>query len=301
MEARLCATPCAWGVWFPDDPTQVSWQRYLDQVIELGFTRTELGPPGYIPGAAGAIRRTLAERSLSAVGAFTAGPLHDPAALPGLREEVLRTAELAHGVGGRYVVLFADSYRGDWLAKSAPPVRPRRLDGDAWRQLVAAVSDVAGAVADRFGDEVLVCFHPHADSNVESAEDLERLLEETDAATVRVCMDTGHYAYRGGDPVAFMRAHGDRTPYLHLKNVDAAVRDRVERDDLSLYTAVAEGVFTEPAAGVVDFQALAAVLRETDWSGDVAVEQDLYPCEVADARPLLRRTLETLTSVGFER
>ncbi len=37
-----------------------------------------------------------------------------------------------------------------------------------------------------------------------------------------LCLDTGHHAYRGGDPVAFFRRHHARIPYLHLKSVDRA-------------------------------------------------------------------------------
>lgn len=301
MDARLCATPCAWGIWFPDDPTQVPWTHYLEQIAELGFTRTELGPPGYLPGDGARVRAELDARSLSAVGAFVAGPLHDPEALPALRASALQMAELVHAVGGRHVVLFGDSYRGDWLSTDSALVRPRRLADAGWRALVTAVATIAELVAERFDDELRVCFHPHADSNVEEPEDLERLLDETDAATVRVCMDTGHYAYRGGDPVAFMRRHGDRVPYMHVKGVDPAVLARVQEADWPLFTAVQRGVFTEPAVGGVDFPALAAVLREIDWSGDVGVEQDLYPCDVGDARPIVSRTVAFLESLGFAR
>ena len=26
----------AWGIWFPDDPRQMSWGRFLDEVAEVG-------------------------------------------------------------------------------------------------------------------------------------------------------------------------------------------------------------------------------------------------------------------------
>ena len=58
-------------------------------------------------------------------------------------------------------------------------------------------------------------------------------MPNTDPAFVSVCLDTGHYAYRDGDPVDLMRRHPDRIPYLHIKTVDAAVRQQVEADDLS--------------------------------------------------------------------
>jgi inosose dehydratase len=33
-QLRLGTAPDSWGVWFPDDPHQVTWSRYLDEVRE---------------------------------------------------------------------------------------------------------------------------------------------------------------------------------------------------------------------------------------------------------------------------
>ena len=41
--------PDSWGVWFADDPRQTPWERYLDEIAQLGFRHTELGPFGYLP------------------------------------------------------------------------------------------------------------------------------------------------------------------------------------------------------------------------------------------------------------
>ena len=47
--ALIGTAPDSWGVWFPDDPQQMPWQRFLDEVAEAGYTRIELGPYGYLP------------------------------------------------------------------------------------------------------------------------------------------------------------------------------------------------------------------------------------------------------------
>ena len=45
---RLATAPDAWGVWYADDPRQVGWQRYLDEVRDAtqqhlrGLMRSEL-------------------------------------------------------------------------------------------------------------------------------------------------------------------------------------------------------------------------------------------------------------------
>jgi inosose dehydratase len=46
---NLGTAPDSWGVWFPEDAHQVSWQQYLDEVPRAGYVWTELGPQGFLP------------------------------------------------------------------------------------------------------------------------------------------------------------------------------------------------------------------------------------------------------------
>jgi len=41
---RLGTAPDSWGVWFAQDPQQVGWKQYLDDVANAGYIWTELGP-----------------------------------------------------------------------------------------------------------------------------------------------------------------------------------------------------------------------------------------------------------------
>ncbi len=127
---------------------------------------------------------------------------------------------------------------------------------------------------------------------------MEALLDDTDS-TVPMVLDTGHHAYRGGDPVEFMRRHHERIPYLHVKNVDADVTNKVEEDGLSMVEAVAMGAFVEPGTGIVDFEAFLKALREVGYSGIVMVEQDMYPVPFDVPLPIARRTREYLRNVGY--
>ena len=34
---KLGSCPDSWGVWFPDDPEQVPWQRFLDELARVGY------------------------------------------------------------------------------------------------------------------------------------------------------------------------------------------------------------------------------------------------------------------------
>lgn len=46
---HLGTAPDSWGVWFDDDPHQVGWRTYLDEIVTAGYVLTELGPYGFLP------------------------------------------------------------------------------------------------------------------------------------------------------------------------------------------------------------------------------------------------------------
>ena len=40
MGVTLGTAPDSWGVWATDDDTQISWDRFLDEVAEAGYNPT---------------------------------------------------------------------------------------------------------------------------------------------------------------------------------------------------------------------------------------------------------------------
>lgn len=41
-ELIIGTAPDSWGVWFPEDEKQTPWQRFLDEVVEAGYSWIEL-------------------------------------------------------------------------------------------------------------------------------------------------------------------------------------------------------------------------------------------------------------------
>jgi inosose dehydratase len=142
-------------------------------------------------------------------------------------------------------------------------------------------------------------FHPHADSHVEYEDQIEAFLADTDPEKVFLCLDTGHHAYRNGDPVSFMRRHSQRIAYLHLKSVDKHMQQRVEAEKIPFALAVGMDMFCEPSQGVVDFAAFRDVLREVNYNGFAIVEQDMYPAPFEKPLPIAKRTRAYLREIGL--
>ena len=69
-------------------------------------------------------------------------------------------------------------------------------------------------------------FHTHADSHVGTYKETVRFLEVTNPEYTNLCLDTGHFAYYGGDNLKLIAAHPERIGYLHLKDVLFATDDQ---------------------------------------------------------------------------
>jgi len=144
-----------------------------------------------------------------------------------------------------------------------------------------------------------VVFHPHADTHVEYEDQIEALLEQTDPTKIFLCLDTGHHAYRLGDPIQFMRRHHQRIPYLHLKSVLRPMQQRVTAEKIPFAIAVSMDMFCEPSQGAVDFPAFRDVLREINYDGFAIVEQDMYPAPFDKPLPIAKRTRAYLRQIGL--
>ncbi len=292
MNIKVGSAPDSWGVWFPSDPKQIPWQRCLDEIAEAGYEWTELGPYGYLPTDLSVLRSELERRKLKICGTFMMPHLEDGDAWPEIEKEAMNVGNSLTALGAEFVILIDNTYSD----VDGKPVRPSRLDDDGWKTSIENTHKIADLVIERFGLNLV--YHPHSETHVEYEDQIELLLEQTDPSRVSMALDTGHHAYRGGDPIAFMRRHHDRIRYLHLKSVDPEIQKKVEREKIAFAPAVAMGVFCELDQGAVDFLAFRDVLREVNYEGWAVVEQDLYPADFDTLLPIGRRNREYLRGIG---
>lgn len=294
MTIRIGNAPDSWGVWFPDDSKQMPWSRCLDEMAEAGYEWTELGPYGYFPTDLATLKKELGKRDLKICGAFAMAPMDDPRRWPDLEKQVLGAGELLAGLGASHIVLIDDLYSDPYTGKQ---IAEKTLGEDAWKRLIETAHTVARIAKEKFSLQVV--FHPHAETHVEYEPQIERFLADTDPEQIKMCLDTGHHAYRGGDPVALMRKHHERIPYLHLKSVDPLVQKEVEKKKIPFGDAVAQNMFCELSEGAVDFAAFRDLLLELNYDGFAVVEQDMYPCEFDSPLPIAIRTRKYLRDIGL--
>lgn len=293
-QLRLGTAPDSWGVWFPDDPQQVAWPRYLDEVQAAGYKWTELGPYGYLPTDPIHLKEELDKRGLTLTGGTVFAALHKGReALENAKRACDIEAATIVPLGARHLVLLPEGYT-DLDGKVTASTE---LTDGQWDDLNNGMSELAKYVKEEHGLELV--FHSHADSHVGTQEEIVRFLEGTDPTYVNLCLDTGHVAYCGADNLAIIDQFPERIGYVHLKQVDRAIRQRVLDENLGFAPAVRLGAMVEPPLGEPDMPSLLAALDALDRELYCIVEQDMYPCDPGKPFPIAKRTQVYFASCGL--
>lgn len=236
----------------------------MDEMREAGYDGVELGPWGYFPNKYPQLKEELDQRGLELVAGTVGGDFLDDASVDDMCRTIDHIAELLKNFPqAKYIVLLPSMY-----------------------------TDLETGEYGLIGT-----FHPHVDCHVQTEEQIEALLRDT---SVQLCFDTGHHVYRGGEPVAFYEKHADRIPYIHIKDCDLAVKEKMDKEKWSFAKAVTENIMVEPGKGSIDFARLHKVMEEKNYEGWVVVEQDLFPVKSFDVPlPIAKRGRENLAKAGF--
>lgn len=260
---RLAGAPISWGVCeVPGWGVQLSAQRVFDEMQDLGMDATEAGPPGFLSADAFAARRLLRTHGLRLVGGFVTAVLHDPAVRAVELAAVERSASWLAALGADVLVLAAATGATGYAGGT-------ELDDAAWTALFGGLDDVARiAVSHR----LTLAVHPHWGTVIERGAHVDRVLA---GCAHGLCLDTGHLALGGADPLDVARRAGERVRHVHLKDVDGALAAAVRAGTLDYAAAVRRGLYRALGEGDAGIAAVLAHLRDRGYDGWQVLEQDV--------------------------
>jgi inosose dehydratase len=291
-KVNVGSAPDSWGVWFANDDQQTPWERFLDEVAAAGYTRIELGPYGYLPSDPSRLKEELGRRGLEVTAGTIFEHLHRPDSWESTWRDVSAVAELTAAMGAKHLVVIPSMWRDSVTGEIVEPP----LDDESRTRHGRQMTELGRRIASEYG--LKTQFHPHADAHVDTHENVERFLAETDGEHVNLCLDTGHISYCGGDNLKLIQDYPDRIGYVHLKQVDPTILDSVIEQGLGFGEAVKRGVMCEPPQGVPELPPVLDALAALDVDLFAIVEQDLYPCPPDLPLPIAERTLSYLKTHG---
>ncbi|MFM8240751.1 MAG: sugar phosphate isomerase/epimerase family protein [Actinomycetota bacterium] len=242
----------------------------LRALADASYDGSELGPPGLF-GTPEATARVFAETGLRAIGAYV--PLHLALDDDTFEADIARmaiTCDELQATGATLAIL-ADEGSAELLVNPARTTRELALDDARWelarRRLERAV-DLARS------NGLAASFHPHISTYVESAWEVERLLDTTE---VTLTLDIGHMALAGADPVACARDWATRIDHIHIKDVRMEALARAKATGRTDFDEWWSGVCVPLGTGDVDIDGVLRQLSRNSYDGWLVVEQDRAP------------------------
>ena len=274
---KLGIAPIGWtNDDLPELGGEIPFEQCISEMALAGFSGSEVG--NKYPRDPKILNRALGLRGLTICNAWfssflTTKPYRE------VEAEFIRQRDFLHAVGAGVI---GASEQGRSIQGRDKPVFDAKpvFSNEEWDRLCDGLNKL-GRLAAKKG--MKLSYHHHMGTGVQSAEEIDRLMENTEPALLGLLYDTGHLAFAGEDHLAVLNKWAARIVHVHLKDIRMAVLKKALREKWSFLRAVKAGVFTVPGDGDVDFVPVFAALKKAKYSGWWVVEAEQDP---AKANPL---------------
>lgn len=177
-------------------------------------------------------------------------------------------------VGAKRIGVSEQSY--SIQGKMNTPVFEKKyvLNEEEWKKFCDGLSKL-GKIAKEYG--ITMTFHHHMGTVVQTALEIDKMMEKTDKDSVFLLFDSGHLAYCGEDYLKVLAKYVDRIKHVHLKDIRQDVVSKVKKEHLSFLQGVRLGAFTVPGDGNIDFKPIFEILKKANYKGWLLVEAEQDP------------------------
>lgn len=276
-KVKLGIAPIAWtNDDMPDLGAENTFEQCVSEMALAGFTGCEVG--NKYPRDIAVLKKALELRGMQICNAWfssflTTKPYEE------VEKDFIEHITFLKEMGAKVVGM---SEQGHSIQGTDKPIFEAKyvMNDEEWGTLCTGINKL-GKVAKDMG--IKLCFHHHMGTVVQTEEEIDRLMANTDPELFGLLFDCGHLAYCGEDYMSVLNKYADRIRHVHLKDIRLEKVEQVKREHLSFLQGVRLGTFTVPGDGVIDFKPIFDVLEKTGYEGYVLVEAEQDP---AIANPL---------------
>ena len=269
---RYGTNPIAWSN--DDDQSlgaHISLEQCLREAAEIGFDGIEKGHK--FPTDPAELKAVLDPHGLSFISGWYSLELLSRSVAEE-KKAIQPHLDLLRAMGCKVCIVCETSnaiHGADGIAVNDKPV----LADDQWEGFGRGVEAIAEYCAEQ---GVVLVYHHHMGTIVETPEEIDRFMSVTGPAT-KLLFDTGHCFFGGGDPAEVAARHMGRVAHLHAKNIRADVMAEVRDKGLSFLEGVRRGVFTVPGdpEGAVDFAPVLKTAADHGYDGWLVIEAEQDP------------------------
>jgi inosose dehydratase len=274
---KLAIAPIGWtNDDLPELGGGIPFEQCVSEMALAGFTGSEVG--NKYPKDPKVLNKALGLRGLTICNAWfssflTTKPYKE------VEKEFIKHRDFLYAVGARVIGAAEQGHSIQGQPKPVFDDKPAFSDGE-WDRLCDGLNRLGKLAAAK---DMRLTYHHHMGTGVQSAAEIDRLMENTDPQLLGLLYDTGHLVFAGEDHLAVLSKWIKRIRHVHLKDMRPAIRRQALKGKWSFLQAVKAGVFTVPGDGCVDFSPVFAALKKAKYQGWMVVEAEQDP---AKANPL---------------
>jgi inosose dehydratase len=260
----------------PELGKENTFEQIVSEMALAGFSGSEVG--NKYPKDAAVLNKALTMRGLTICNAwFSSFLIAKP--YEEVEAEFIKARDFLFAVGARVIGASEQSYSIQGQTKPIFDAKPSFSDAE-WEKLCTGLNKLGARAAEK---GMSLVFHHHMGTGVQTAAEIDRLMENTDPQLLGLLYDTGHLVFSGEDHLAVLNKWIKRVRHVHLKDMRPDLRVKAKEQKWPFLQAVKAGVFTVPGDGCVDFKPIFSALKNSGYSGWWVVEAEQDP---ALANPL---------------
>ena len=270
MSVKLGIAPIAWS---NDDMPELggdtSLETCLSEAREAGFTGIESG--GKFPKTSKDLLPILNKHNIKLCSGWYGANLLKRSVKEEM-ENIRAQLDLFKDCNAPCIVFaeVTDSIQAD---EKKPLSKRPKLDKDDWKKFCEKINEVGKRLD---GENMPLAYHHHMGTVIQSHEDTERLMNETND-TVKLTIDTGHMLFAGGNSLKIIKNFKEKIVHVHCKDMREKVLNKSLSEDLSFRHAFLEGAFTVPGDGCIDYKPIFNELVKNHYEGWLVVEAEQDP------------------------
>lgn len=265
-----------WGIapigWRNDDIPEIGAENTLCHILGdvafAGFEGTEVG--GFFPEPT-LLNKELELRNLQIAGKWFSSFIIGNG-IEQTTKEFREHCQYLSEVHANVAVVSEQTYSIQGKTNNIFTDKPYFTD-EEWDLLCDGLNEL-GKVAQEYGLKLV--YHHHMGTVVQTLEEIDRLMDNTDPNYVHLLYDTGHIYVSDENYMDLLNKHIERIKHVHFKDVRNEVKKTCETGKSFLDSFLA-GMFTVPGDGDIDFIPVYKKLQEAGYEGWIVIEAEQDP------------------------
>lgn len=269
---KLGIAPIGWtNDDMPDLGGEITFEQCVSEMALAGYKGCEIG--NKYPKTVEGMHEYLDIRGLEIANRwFSSFILTKP--FEEVEKDFRENCEFLKGCGAKLIGASEQSYSIQGQMETPVFEKKYVMNDEEWKKFTDGLSKL-GNIAKEYG--ITLVYHHHMGTVVQTAEEIDKMMDMCDPDAVYLLFDTGHLAYCGEDYMAVLKKYAKRIKHVHLKDIRPEIVAKVKAESLSFLQGVRLGAFTVPGDGTIDFKPVFDVLDEADYEGWMLVEAEQDP------------------------